>query len=69
MNVREKIKSRLDDLESDLRAGKHLSGDKSRAEIEVLLFSISKFVGVLKDSDRDFIMVARHAISHEIPWK
>lgn len=69
MNVREKIKARLDTLEADLQAGKHLQSDEAKAEIEALIDSASKFYSVLSEGDRDFVNAARHAVGNNMPWK
>ena len=69
MNVREKIKARLDTLEVDLKAGKHLASDEGKAEVEALCESASKFFSVLSDEDRDFINAARLAIDSNMAWE
>lgn len=69
MNVKEKIKARLDALEADLKAGKHLQSDEARAEVEALLESAAKFYSALSDADRDFVSAARHAIEAGLTWE
>ena len=69
MNIKEKIESRLDALEADLKAGKHLLSDEAKAEVEALAYSASKFYSVLSDGDRDFLSAARHAIDNNMLWK
>lgn len=70
--IREKITSRLDQLEADLRNGKHLLEHASKDEVvEVyqLIESISKFWRVLTDDEKDFIQCARVAILEQREWK
>ncbi len=69
--IREKIKSRLDELEANLKNGRHLLEHASKDEVvEVykLTESISKFWRVLTDEEKDFIQVARIAILEQREW-
>lgn len=69
--VKEKIKTRLDELEASLKAGKHLLEHASEEEIlEVykLTENISKFWRILTDDDKDFVQTARIAILEQKPW-
>jgi hypothetical protein len=69
--VREKIKGRLDQLELDLKAGKHLLEHASEDEIlEVykLTESISKFWRILTDDEKDLVQVARIALLEQREW-
>ncbi|WP_299509051.1 hypothetical protein [Cypionkella sp.] len=68
MDIREKIKNRLELLEAELKAGKHLDNGNGKFEVENLVANIAKFFSVLSDTDRDFINAARHAIDVQVPW-
>ena len=70
--IREKIKSRLDELEENLKCRKHLLEHASKdevVEIYKLTESISKFWRVLTDEEKDFIQVARVAILEQKSWE
>lgn len=70
--IREKIKTRSDQLEASLKAGKHLLDHASEDEIlEIykLTESISKFWRILTDDEKDFVQVARLAILEQREWK
>ena len=69
--IREKIKTRLDLLERDLKASKHLYSEKDNDTLEVikLVESISKFWRILTDEEKDFVHAARIAITEQLPWK
>lgn len=69
MNIKDKIKARLDDLESGLREGRHLASDEERAQMEHVVASISKFFSTLSEEDRDFLNAARYAIEDGLEWK
>ena len=70
--IREKITSRLDQLEAYLKAGKHLLEHASEDEmLQVYKFteSISKFWPILTDEEKDFIQAARIAIFEQKFWE
>ena len=70
--IREKITSRLDQLEADLKGGKHLleyASEEEMLKVYKLTESISKFWRVLTDEEKDFIQVARIAILEQKPWE
>lgn len=69
--IREKINSRLDKLEADLKNGKHLLPNDETEIVEVykLTESISKFWPILTDEEKDFIQAARIAILEQREWK
>ena len=70
--IREKITSRLDQLEADLKCRKHLlehASEDSMLEVYKLTESISKFWPILSDEEKDFIQVARLAILEQREWK
>lgn len=69
MSVRDKIKTRLDALETGLREGRHIAEDEGRSEMTALLGSVAKFYSVMEDDDRDFVTSARMAIQERLPWK
>lgn len=69
MDIKEKIKSRIDALEKDLWAGKHLTSREAKSEVESLIHSVAKFASILSDSDRDFVNAARYALETNAPWK
>ena len=59
MNIREKIASRLDELEKLMNA-KDIEG------IQRLLPSISKFYSMLSEEEREYIQAARIRISERV---
>lgn len=70
--IREKIKSRLDQLEADLKNGKHLleyASEDEMLEVYKLTENISKFWRILSDEEKDFIQAARIAILEQREWK
>lgn len=70
--IRAKIRSRLDELEENLKAEKHLlehAGDGEFLECYKLIESISKFWRILTDEEKDFIQVARIALLEQHEWK
>jgi hypothetical protein len=70
--IKEKIKSRLDRLETDLKAGKHLleyASEDEMLEVYKLTESISKFWQILSDDEKDFIQCARIAILEQKSWE
>lgn len=68
MNVRDKIKERLDQVEVELQAGRHLAGAEGQSEMVTLLNSASKFFTVMDDGERDFVNSARIVIEEGTPW-
>ena len=70
--IREKITSRFDQLEADLKSGKHLledSDEDEMLEVYKLTESISKFWPILTDDEKDFIQAARIAILEQRAWE
>jgi hypothetical protein len=59
MNIREKIASRLDELEKLMNA-KDIEG------IQRLLPTISKFYSILSEEEREYIQAARIRISERV---
>lgn len=69
--IREKIRSRLDKLEQDLKSGKHLltiSDEYEIREVLELILSVSKFTRVLKEDEKDFVQCAMVALTDQMPW-
>ena len=69
--IREKIKSRLDELEENLKNGKHLlekSDDDDIREVLELILSVGKFTRVLTDEEKDFVQCAMIALTEQKPW-
>ena len=70
--IREKITSRLDQLEADLEAGKHLleyASEDEMLEVYKLTESVSKFWPILTDEEKDLIQCARIAILEQKSWE
>jgi hypothetical protein len=59
--IRQKIETRLDELEALMKA-------RNYAEAEELLPSITKFASVLTEEQRDFLGAARLAIEENLDW-
>lgn len=69
--IREKIKSRLDQLEADLKSGKHLldhASEDEMLEVYKLTESVSKFWRILSNEEKDFVQAARIAILEQKSW-
>ena len=67
--LREKIKSRLDELEASLKAGKHLSPDDDEIrEVVALVFGISKLSRILTEEEKDFLQCAIIALTEQKSW-
>ncbi len=67
--VREKIKTRLDELEASLKSGKHLSSDDDEIrEVVALVFGISKFSRILTEEEKDFLQCAMIALTDQKEW-
>jgi len=66
MKLREKIKQRMDDLQSMMENNIHLTNPD---KVEIQISSVSKFWSALDDEDRDYIHGARHALEERIEWR
>lgn len=67
LNIKEKIEMRFDELEGKLRANGHF-GDEGAAEVAVLIASISKFMSILSEEQRDFLNPAWVAVEDQLAW-
>ena len=67
--VRKKIETRLDNLETALKAGKHLKDGDEFIEVLELIESFSKFWSILDDGQRDFIHASRYAVEEQKEWQ
>lgn len=59
--IRQKIETRLDELEALMKA-------KNYVEAEELIPSITKFTSVLTEEQRDFLGATRLAIAENMDW-
>jgi len=64
--LREKLNSRLDNLEQLMGAQKHLSSPSIVIES---IDSITKFWSILSDEEKDFLEGVRFALSKKLEWK
>ena len=66
MNIEEKIKAKLDELECALNAQEHL---KNPHEFTTQIASFSIYIHLMKDEDRDYLNCARYALEEEMEWR
>ena len=66
MNVREKIKVRMDRLQFFMENNVHLENPD---QVEEHIQTVSKFWPALTDEDKDYIHGARFAIEEKMEWK
>ena len=66
MKLREKIQTRLDQLEMLMKKNYHL---KNTDEVYNQTLHISKFWSVLSEEDRDFVQGCQSAIEEGWEWK
>ncbi len=59
--IRQKIETRLDELEALMKA-------RNYADAEELIPSIAKFASVLTEEQRDFLNAVRFAIAENLDW-
>jgi hypothetical protein len=64
-SIRERIETRLNELDKMMREGVHLS---DRLSVEEKIESVSKFWFYLSDEDRDYLNAVRHALSAKSAW-
>lgn len=60
-SIRDRIEARIDELEAFMRLGKF-------GDAEVLLPSITKFMSILTEEQRDLLGAARLAIKENLEW-
>lgn len=60
-SIRDRIEARIDELEALMRLGKF-------GDAEVLLPSITKFMSILTEDQRDFVNAVRVAIGKNLNW-
>jgi predicted transcriptional regulator len=60
-SIRDRIEARIDELEALMRLGKF-------GDAEVLLPSITKFMSILTEDQRDLLGAARLAIAKNLDW-
>jgi len=68
MHIREKIQTRLDTLEAQLKAGEHLRSAEGVIAVLTTINSVSKFWPVLTDEERDFVQGAQVAVEDGLAW-
>jgi hypothetical protein len=66
MNIKEKIKIRLVELESELSSGTYLKSAEGTIAVLDLIASIAKFTSILSDEERDFINAAKVAVADKV---
>jgi ABC-type transporter Mla subunit MlaD len=66
--LRQKIKDRLDQLQTALREDRHLGNDDQQQQIQELISSVAKFWQILSDEERDFVHASRYALERQIVW-
>ena len=64
--LRQKINSRLDNLEELMGAQKHLTDPSIVLEC---IDSITKFWSILSDEEKDFLEGVKYALSKRLEWK
>ena len=65
MSVKDKINSRMDQLQEWMESNYHLEHPQ---EVEDHIQTVSKFWSALSDEDRDYIHGARYAIENKMAW-
>ena len=69
MNIRDKIFTRLNQLEVNLQNGKHLGSAEEIIDVLTLIDSVSKFWRILNDDERDLLNAARYALEEQKAWQ
>ncbi|MEQ3713503.1 MAG: hypothetical protein ABNH04_12320 [Lentibacter sp.] len=67
--LRTKIQDRLDALEANMIANKHIEDPINIMSVLVQTRDIAKFWSALSEEERDFIHCVRHAVEAQIEWK
>ena len=65
MSVKDKINSRMDQLQEWMESNYHLEHPQ---EVEDHIQTVSKFWSALSEEDRDYIHGARYAIENKMAW-
>lgn len=65
MNIDDKIKKRLDELEIAMKCNAHLI---ETLYVMDLYYSVRKFWSRLNDEDRDFLHGVEYALEHKTEW-
>lgn len=65
MTVREKINTRMDELQEMMESNLHL---KDPDRVMAHTWTISKFWSVLSEEDKDYVQCAQHAIEEQTEW-
>ena len=66
MEIRSKIKKRMDKLQTEMEAGNHLVNPEA---VSIRIMEISKFWSLLSEEDKDFLQAARVATEDRLDWK
>ena len=64
-SIRERIETRLNELDKMMREGTHLSDSLT---VEEKVESVTKFWSYLSDEDRDYLNAVRHALGSQTEW-
>lgn len=65
MNLRSKLKLRMDELQRCMENNEHLSNPEKVKEI---IDSVNYAFRVLSEEDREYIQMAQHAIEENMEW-
>lgn len=63
--TQQKIKQRMDQLQSWMESNYHLKNPK---EVEELISNVTKFWSILQEEDTDYINGAKYAIEQKLEW-
>ena len=66
--LRTKIQERLDALEANMIANKHIEDPSNIVSVLVQTRDIAKFWSALSEEERDFIHCVRIAVEEQIEW-
>ena len=65
MKLREKINTRMDELQAMMDNNVHLTDPLT---VAMQAESVSRFWSVLDEEDKDYIQAAQHAVEDQLPW-
>ena len=65
MNIRQKLDSRLDELQEMMESNKHLQSPDKAMDLS---YRISPFWSILTEEDREYLQCARDAIKDGVEW-